>query len=229
MKMKIQRTLFIIVAFGFLAIIASADGNISRPTRYLTFVHDGMGFYKVRNLDMPPRVFNYENRVLYINQGDSMIWENDADKQTLTILSDQNLWTSQVGQIAVGHRIDYTFDNPGTYGIYIKEASSKRQTIVVNTTGNSIVTPVGTKQKIVPITTPRVTNTPISTENHNIAPIATPRVTNTPKNIVTDPITIAIPANAANIGINMSWQTIAGIAVVIFSLFIFYKTGKDKN
>jgi hypothetical protein len=126
---------FSIIAPGYLLTMVVADTN-SNSTMYLSFVHDGLGFYKVRNLDMPtPRQFVYDDRILNINIGDTIIWENDADITTFTIVSDQDLWNNKVGQIKVGHKINYKFDKSGTYTFYIKEASEKRQTIVVNNTG----------------------------------------------------------------------------------------------
>src|SRR5659263_122002 len=113
------------------------------PTTYLSYVNGGSGFYQVRNLDKPSRKFIYENSVLNINRGDTVIWENDEVTETLKVISDQKLWDSKIGQIKAGRRINYTFNNPGTYTFHIvSEGISKRQTIVVTQTDSQISEPI---------------------------------------------------------------------------------------
>jgi|GEM_PF-2055548 len=114
------------------------------PTTYLSYVNNGNGFYQVRNLDKPqPRKFTYENSVLNIGKGDTIIWENDEVKETLNVISDQKLWNSEIGQIKAGRRINYTFYNHGTYTFHIEfEGLSKRQTIVVTPTASQISIPI---------------------------------------------------------------------------------------
>ena len=163
--------LFVVVP-GPLLIKASADTNTS-ATMYLSLVNDAFGFYKIRNLETIPRQFTYDDHVLNINIGDTIIWENDADISTLTVVSDQNLWNDQIGMIKVGQKINYKFDKPGTYTFHLKEAPSK-QTIVVNNIGEVTivtVTPVPTETYKPSYTLPRMAMpTPIST----IAPGYTP-------------------------------------------------------
>ena len=200
--------------------ITSAGTDIG-PTTYLSLVHDGFGFYKIRSIEMPPHQFTYENRVLNINQGDTVIWENDADTSTLTVVSDQKLWDNKVGQIKVGNKINYKFDNPGTYTFYIKEASSKRQTIVVGNV-NSVTTPSVTiaayptpspaiTYEIVPTVIPTIIPTPtVTTVSHRS------NLTQTPVQTYTTP-DIELP-------IKITPTTIASIIVAILSIYITYKT-----
>jgi plastocyanin len=165
------------MALGHILTVASAANN-SSPTIYLSYVDDGLGFYKIRNLDTTHRQFNYDDRILPINIGDTVVWENDADIDTFTIVSDQNLWNDQIGQIKVGQKINYKFDKPGKYTFYIKEVPEKHQTIIV--------------KDIVEI--PTATKSPIAT----IAPLKTPIVVNVTAGIATPipiPTVTIVPTN----------------------------------
>lgn len=243
--MIVKRTAFTLVVLfvvtlvvmisGPLSIVAIADTGIS-ATMYLTFVHDGMGFYKVRNLDTPvPRQFTYVDRILNVNLGDTMIWENDADTSTLTILSDQNLWNDQVGRVRVGQKVNYKFDKPGTYTFYIKESSGKRQTIIVSNIGEMPTvtqTPIATATAYptpVPTTTykPSATQTrtaiptPVTTVARSVTPLpSVPKYT---------PVPIAIPTVPdIKIPVEMTPTSFASIAVATLSIYVTFrrKTGK---
>lgn len=185
--------------------IANAGTDLT-PTTYISYIDDVLGFYKVRNLEQPPRQFTYNSHTLNINQGDIIIWQNDAEKTTFTILSEQNLWDSNVGYLRVGSKMNYKFDNPGKYIIYMKEHTSIRQTIIVNAIGE------------VPDET--VIPTPVST-TYVTTPIPTVvRPTYIPTPTVTD-FNPTINFNISNTGI-------ASIIVALLSIFITYRTGKNK-
>lgn len=91
------------------------------------------GFKRVIEANYTP--FTYENFTLNIYVGDTITWVNDADPdEKLTILSEQNLWNESRGMLRWNYQfINYTFTQPGTYGVYIKEYPRKQhQRIIVN-------------------------------------------------------------------------------------------------
>ncbi len=194
--------------------------NIS--TTYLSYVDDGLGFYKIRNLDTPPRQFEYNDHTLNINQGDTVIWQNDAEKTTFTIVSDQNLWSSTVGSLRVGSKINYKFDKPGKYVIYIKEYTSRRQTIIVNATGG-VETVAETP---IPIATP-VPMTDIATPTAIPTPPIKVHIPDTPKGDITPKQTPML--NLPTINLNISRTMVASIIVAILSIFITFRVGRNKN
>lgn len=201
-----------------------------QSTTYRSFVTDGLGFYKIRNVDVPPVPFTYEDRILNINQGDSIIWINDADAATITIISDQSLWNDKVGQIKVGATINYKFDEPGTYTFHVK-GTSMRQTIMVGDTG---------------LTAPTVTSTPIPTEDtpsptpteYTPSPTYTknkpfPTPTNDFPTSIDTSISYQNDTNTSlqnmipiNLPIKITTTTIASMIVAMLSIYITYKTGK---
>jgi plastocyanin len=211
---------FIIMALGHILTVASAANNSSiaiynsSPTIYLSYVDDGLGFYKIRNLDTTPRQFNYDDRILPINIGDTIVWENDADIDTFTIVSDQNLWNDQIGQIKVGQKINYKFDKPGRYTFYIKEASEKRQTIIV--------------RDIEKMPTMTKTPTAIITKNPTPAPVATftpistiTVVPNIPRSTSTQVPTYIIP-DVEN-PVRMTPTSVASIIVATLSIYLTFR------
>jgi len=77
----------------------------------------------------------YENLTLDIYSGDTVIWINDADPdERLTVISEQGLWNDTSGILRWNYQeISYTFAQPGTYGVYIREYTRLRhQKIVVS-------------------------------------------------------------------------------------------------
>lgn len=233
--MSFKIALFTMIIFGIFISTVYADNTTpnditttnTNTTIYKTFVTDGLGFYKVRNLDVPPRHFTYENHVLNINNGDTVIWENDADVSTFTIVSEQNLWNNQIGQIKVGNKINYKFDTPGIYTFYIKEISSKRQTIVVvGSTGDIPNEPTIPTQTISP--TP-IENSPTPTENSPTPTDTFPihkaefNQTSIDHQIDNNTFNISIPFN---IPIKITATTIASMIVTLLSIYIAFKTGK---
>jgi plastocyanin len=207
--------MFYVVLFflvpGPLLIITSADTNTS-ATMYLSLVNDGFGFYKIRNLETIPRQFTYDDHVLNINVGDTIIWENDADISTLTVVSDQNLWNDQVGRVKVGQKINYKFDKPGIYTFHLKEVSSK-QTIVVNNVGVvtvATITPV-------PAETYKSSYTVPPTEIPTPAPTITQSIKYTPA-----PVSI-YAISGVKIPIKLTPTSLASVIVGILSMYITFR------
>jgi plastocyanin len=199
--------LLFVLASGSLLIITNAETNNS-ATIYLSLVNDAFGFYKIRNLETIPRQFTYDDHVLNINIGDTIIWENDADISTLTVVSDQNLWNDQIGMIKVGQKINYKFDKAGIYTFHLKEILSK-QTIVVNNLG---ITP--TVEQTMAIVTPVPTE--IYKPSHTAQRTAIP----TPTTPV--PVSINVVPDV-KIPIKLTPTSFASIAVGILSIYITFR------
>lgn len=91
------------------------------PRFYKTDVDQWYGFPTVREINNTP--FVYENHTLNIYSGDNVMWINDADPdETLTVVSEQGLWDNVTGKLRWNYQeINYTFIEPGTYGVYIRE------------------------------------------------------------------------------------------------------------
>ncbi len=215
------RIIILVAIFGYFITIAEAGS-----TTYLSYVDDMLGFYKVRNLDTPPRKFEYNSHTLNINQGDTLIWQNDAEKTTFTILSDQNLWDNTVGYMRIGSKVNYRFDIPGKYTFYMKEHTSIRQTIIVKSSDFPTKTPAITPTIVTPIPTPRKTVdiviTPFKSNNKSSRNISQSSMYEIPKISDKKIFDIKIP-------IKISPTTIAGIVVAILSIFITYKVGRNKR
>ncbi len=100
---------------------------------YKFYVHDIDGFYRVRALNTT-QIPEYKNLTLKINAGDKVIWESESEDYTITIVSEQGLWDNTSAKLLVNTKqFSYTFTQPGTYGIYVKEFPKIRhQKIIVN-------------------------------------------------------------------------------------------------
>lgn len=198
--------LFFLVSGHFL-ILVSADTSTS-PTTYLSLVDDSFGFYKIRNIETIPRQFTYDNHVLNINVGDTVIWENDADITTLTVVSDQNLWDDQVGRMKVEQKINYKFDKPGTYTFHLKEVLSK-QTIIVLDMGEASAT----------YSTPVPTVTYKSSDTVLPTPLTVAQIV--PKYTPAQASTNATPD--VKIPIKLTPTSFASMAVGILSIYITFR------
>ena len=100
---------------------------------YKSFVDQDYGFLRVVETNYRP--FVYKNVTLNIFTGDTVIWVNDANPdEKLTIISEQGLWDNTSAILRWNYQsFNYTFTQPGTYGVYIKEYSRKpHQIIIVN-------------------------------------------------------------------------------------------------
>jgi plastocyanin len=148
-----------LIFIGMLIILFSSYAAAATPSVYRVWVDDYYGFYQVRNIEPGNISFTYVNNTLNIDPGDTVIWENQAyNNYELTIISEQNLWDSTYGYLKYNYRsFNYTFMQPGTYQISIKEEPRLRhQTIIV-----------------APVETPVVTTLPPTpTETETVAPTA---------------------------------------------------------
>lgn len=153
MKFKI-----FILFIAFLIIILPADAI---PITYKSFIDPGYGFYSVID-QTTHKPSPYANKILNIKIGDEIIWVNDADNgMTITISSEQGLWSDK--RLEFGQNFSYTFNDAGTYNLYIKEYRSKRQKIIVGTDINSqtpIYSPIETINPTIHVTV-NSTTTPI--------------------------------------------------------------------
>ncbi len=103
------------------------------PLIYKSFVDQDYGFKRVIEINYRPIV--YQNLTLNISAGDTVIWVNDANPdEKLTIVSEQGLWNNTSAILRWNYQnFNYTFTQPGTYGVYIKEYPSiHHQSIIVN-------------------------------------------------------------------------------------------------
>ncbi|MFA4935663.1 MAG: hypothetical protein WC568_07485 [Candidatus Methanoperedens sp.] len=102
---------------------------------YKFYVHDIDGFYRVRALNTTkiPEYTNL-NLTLRINAGDKVIWESESEDYTITIVSEQGLWDNTSAKLRWNNQqFSYTFTQPGTYGISVREFPKiRRQKIIVN-------------------------------------------------------------------------------------------------
>jgi hypothetical protein len=196
--------------------LATAD-NI--PVTYISYIDPDLGFYKVTDITTHNPA-QYVSGTLTINQGDTVSWENDADKQfTMTVVSDQKLFPD-ASLVAIGDNFSYTFNQAEVYTFHIQERHTARQTI--------IVLPVSGY------------NTPVPTATIISAPVATPAPVVTPA-LTYNPSTTAMIANngsnneknTSNNGtansLSFSLTGIMSIIVGISSIFITYRMGRDKD
>jgi plastocyanin len=162
-----------------------ADRADSIYTDILSSVDLDYGFYEVIGIGTNPAndtsnestyfpVVNYTSKNLTINVGDTVVWINyDAKNWPITIMSKKGLWSENDSYLKYSYRkFNYTFAEPGTYEVYIKEDDKLRQNIIVNPTDTPVisVTPaIGVV--ITPEQTETVVQTPILT------PVQTPLIT----------------------------------------------------
>jgi plastocyanin len=192
--MNRSKTAMALIFIGMLIILFSSYADAATTAVYRVRVHDYYGFYQVRNIEPGNITFKYENNTLNINAGDSVIWENQADNNyELTIISEQNLWDSKSGYLKYNYRsFNYTFIQPGTYQISIKEEPRIRhQTIIVAPVEGPVVT----------------TLPPTPTETETAAPTAS----------VTQTTQTATPGFDFQYSL-LAFILVAGLVVLIYSL-----------
>jgi len=179
----------IIVIFFYIIAIANAGAtNIT----YKSYIDNSYGFYKIRDITTQKPVL-YDDRTLIINQEDAVIWINDVEDKSMTLINEQNLWESDDVYLVASGQFKYRFKIPGEYTFYIKEFPSARQTIIVNSIEPIIVSTAIPTEAIIPTTTPVITltttpviiltTTPVITLT--TTPVITPILTET-KNMSSD-------------------------------------------
>ncbi len=198
--------ILLIILSGTEIKIAAAD-NVS--VTYISYINPDLGFYKV--IDITTRnPAQYVSRVLTINQGDTIEWENDADNQfTITVVSDQKLFPD-ASLVDIGDKFSYTFNQAEVYTFYIKERHTARQTI--------IVLPVNGYNTPIPTTV--ITSTPVATSAPTYNPSTTVRIANNGSSNET---------NGKTNSLSFSLTGIMSIIVGISSIFITYRVGRDKR
>jgi len=175
----------IIVIFFYVITIANAD--ITSIT-YKSYIDNSYGFYKIRDITTQKPV-PYNDRTLTINQGDAIIWINDVEDKSMTLINEQSLWENEDVYLVASGQFKYRFKMPGEYTFYIKEFPSARQTVIVNSIEPIIVpTAIPTETIIISTVIPTETiiiSTVIPTETI-IIPTATPTITPTTTSILAD-------------------------------------------
>lgn len=120
--------------------VTSTPTPVPTPARpaveYKSYLDDVKGFYRVLDVTTKaPAPYDTPNKTLSIHAGDTVRWINDADER-FTIVSEEGLWNStDVGAILrwSGREFNYTFAEPGTYSVRIKEYPRlQHQKIVVS-------------------------------------------------------------------------------------------------
>ena len=171
--MKISKSALALIFIGLLSIIVLTPyAAVAAPSVYTVLVDDNFGFKQVRIEPSNPD-FKYDNLTLMINPGDSVIWMNYIydpsgiaykNNVPITIVSVQNLWDNQSGYLRNFRRsFNYTFDQPGSYEVYLKEYPKVRhQTIIVAPSGTPVATTLPP--------TPMETETPAPTASITQAP-----------------------------------------------------------
>jgi plastocyanin len=171
--MKIFASLIILIYVTFCTSAASAA---AAAATYKTSVDLDYGFYKVIGIGINPAndtakestyfvKVNYTGRNLTINVGDTVIWTNyDAKDWPITIMSQKGIWSDTDSYLKYSYRkFNYTFTEPGTYGVYIKENDRFRQTIIVNPTDTSAISATPVIPVVGIVMTPEQTETVVQT------------------------------------------------------------------
>jgi hypothetical protein len=176
----VNRQLILIVLFMTLIITASASAdNATVHVTYVSFVDPVLGFYRVLD-ETTHQPSNYVDHILTINQGDTVIWKNDADtpNTAIAIVSEQDLFPDAILDTNTAV-FPYVFDEGGKYTFHVGEHTTSTQTIMVR----SVDTPVPTE------------NTPAPTQNVPLAFVNSDPSDNTINNSVNDTMVFNITVN----------------------------------
>lgn len=117
-NMKDNMKKFLLVML-ILLISFSSTGDI-----YKVYIDREFGFWAVRDITNVSNRINYTDRIININTGDTVIWENaDAYDDRVTIVSDNWLWGKQGIALPFGRQHRLTFNSSGTFKFHIVENS----------------------------------------------------------------------------------------------------------
>ena len=156
-----------ILYISLVAIICLSVGDIGQnsSSTYRSFVDGYHGFYKVAVAETED-VLPYENYTLNINVGEEIVWINDDQSDTLTIISEQESWKGDEAVLeSKGGKFSHIFNNSGTFTVYIKQyRDHPKQTIIVS--GTDIPVPAHTDTPV-----PTYTDTPVPA--HTDTPVPT--------------------------------------------------------
>lgn len=153
--MVVNRHLFLIilsVLFIPLNTVVSADSNSTIHITYVCFVDPVLGFYKVLD-ETTHQPSNFVDHILTINQGDTIIWKNDADSPNtaIAIVSEQNLFPDAVLNTNTAV-FPYVFDQGGKYTFHVGEHTTSVLTIMVRAANTPIPTPTSVPTENTPLT-----------------------------------------------------------------------------
>jgi hypothetical protein len=95
------------------------------PVIYKSLVDVDYGFYQILALNATSPVSYYRNnRTLFINSGDKIIfanWPSANTNDVITIISDEELWENNTGNLQTFKTFNHTFNETGTFTIRVKE------------------------------------------------------------------------------------------------------------
>ena len=224
--------MLVIITPGWV-IIASSSDNITVPITYVSYIDDKLGFYKVIDVTLH-KDSQYKERVLTINQGDTIMWLNDADTAILTIVSEQNLWDKTKSKLGSAfRRFNYTFMISGTYSTCVDGYKDMVcQTIIVDPVeGYPTPVPILTQSP-----TPSPTPSPIHTQVKASVEMtkAIPSSTVYPIKDINERKNSSENNGTSEKGTCLSWETIinfinaiTGLIVSVSALLITYKIFRD--
>jgi len=143
----IEILLIIVVTLFLLVISGTANTNTSNTTSvtYHSDVDQDYGFHRVIDYTTH-KPSPYVNNTLTINVGDTVVWINDATPdEPLTILNKEELWENRSAYLRWNYqRFSYTFNESGTYEVYIKEYPREQHQIIVVNPIEPIITVIST-------------------------------------------------------------------------------------
>ncbi len=162
---------------------AGTTENVSNTIiTYRSDVDQDYGFHRVIDYTTH-KPTSYVNRTLNINVGDTVEWINDATPdEPLTIMSKEGLWGNRSAYLRWNYqKFSYTFNQSGTYEIYIKEYPREQHQIIVVK-----------DNKIIPTPTITLTTNPTVNETKNLSSVPTVAGSGTPAYNKSIPIEIIV-------------------------------------
>lgn len=128
--------IYVICSIVFATVIllipfANAESNVTSIT-YRSSVDQDYGFYRVIDVTTHKQT-TYVNNTLTVNVGDTVEWINDATPdEPLTIISKEGLWGNRSAYLRWNfQRFSYTFNESGTYEVYIREYPREQHQIII--------------------------------------------------------------------------------------------------